>query len=213
MNINIIIFCFGCGGNFLARVLTLDEKTVSLGKKNLTTKQRAEHYNYKNIDNKISGQYNTFLPSGLSNWANIELNEMFFPLSRGVDTLVKLNLDIVEPMHPRHYEVKLNYFGVDDNINVLYIDPTDCIDWIVDQRIHKGAYIDSIKNIKQSTLDEIDILNQVKNNAVPISLKNIISSDEKFLKEYYRACEVCNVKIFDSYALEIYKSWRRTWAL
>jgi len=212
MNVTLILFCKGTGGNFFSRVLTLNEKTVPLGRNNLTTEQRALTYNYKNIDNKIKGQYNEILNNGLSKWVDIELNEMFFPLTRGVENLVKLNLKVIGPIHPEHFEAKKNYFGVDDQINVVYIDPTDCENWIVAQMIHKGVIQKTppIKFLKTHIDDMFAIAKKI--NAVPVSLKNILESPEKFLIEYHIACGACDVTPYDFYAIEVYKSWKETWA-
>ena len=58
MNVKLIVFTRGSGGNFLARVLTLDESTAPMGGGMPTTEERYNRYLYSNVDSKIKKSYN-----------------------------------------------------------------------------------------------------------------------------------------------------------
>ena len=215
MNANLVMFLRGSGGNFLARVLTLDPSTVPLGgavgTSHVTTEERVDRYRYN--DQFTNKKFNTFLDNGLSFWVDKELNQYCFPLTLGVEKLIELDLTVIEPIHPDHFEQKLQYFGTDDQLKFFYIDPTNCIDWVVEQRLHKGAYAGSPASAKQRTLDELDCLMQLleKYNPISIKLENIIQSESEFLKEYSLACKNLKLLSYPAEALEIYQSWKKTW--
>jgi hypothetical protein len=209
------MFLRGSGGNFLARVLTLDPSTVPIGggadTAHLPTNKRVDRYRY---DDQFSNKkFNVFLDSKLSVWVDKELNQYYFPLTIGVEKLIELNLIIVEPMHPEHFEQKLQYFGNDDQLTFFYVDPTNCMKWIVEQRLHKGAYTPSTASIEQNTLDELNCLMQLLKKYDPISIKleNIIHSELEFLKEYRLACKNLKLPPYPTEDLEIYQSWKKTW--
>jgi hypothetical protein len=213
MKVNIILFISGSGGNFLARVFTLDPKTVPIGGIGDDAESRFKRYHYSNIDKILKNSYNKFLENGLSEWVSIELEQMFFPLTMGVETLTQLNKTVIEPMHPNHFDTKSQFFGVDDEVILFYIDPTECEEWIVKQQIHKGAckIIKNFSDMLQTVTKDIEFLNLKATNARPISLKKIISSKDTFLEEYKKICTVMNLKNYDYFALEIYDSWTKTW--
>lgn len=214
MNVDVILFSAGSAGNFLARVLSLDTTTVPLGA--LTdyndVERRFNHYDYSRVIENIGTDFNNFLTNGLSKWVNYELNKMFFPLTRGIPELIKLNLRVIEPIHPQQLNHKMALLGKDDNINFSYIDITECIEWVTKQQIHKGAY--KKFPTTHSTLDDLKNVTKcaIENNATSINLKNIILSEESFLKEYQKICAELNIKNYDLYAIGIYRSWKETWA-
>ena len=57
---NIILFVAGSGGNFLARILTLDPATIPIGGDGETASERSELYHYSNIDKLLNKKYNNF---------------------------------------------------------------------------------------------------------------------------------------------------------
>ena len=166
---NIILFVAGSGGNFLARILTLDPATIPIGGDGETASERSELYHYSNIDKLLNKKYNNFNNNGLSDWVEIELNKMFFPMTLGVEKITKMNKILVEPIHPSHYETKLGYFGKDDILKILYIDPIDCEQWITTQRIHKGVVKDNKSFDLQlnRTKFEIEDLHKKSSEAYP----------------------------------------------
>ena len=180
LDANLIIYNRGAGGNFLARLLTLDEATVPLGSKdNLTTQERFELYHYKNIQLSYDS-YGTFNKEHLSHWVDIELKEMFFPLTCGVETLLAMDLKIIEPMHPDELEEKLNHFGPDDTTNLMVLDSTGYKDWVLKQKIHKGAYT-NIDLVEINYETECEIINYLS-NPYQIKLSNILGTNDEFLK-------------------------------
>jgi hypothetical protein len=54
-----------------------------------------------------------------------------------------------------------------------------------------------------------DILQQ--SAAEPISLKQILMSEESFLQEYSRISQLMGLDAYCEFALAIYQSWCRTW--
>ena len=214
MKAHIILYSVGAGGNFLGRVLSLDDCTIPVGAVGpLTTEERYNKYCYNNIIDSIGGKFNQPQQNGLSAWVNIELTDMYMPMKLGMELLTELDSTIVEPTHPHLYKDKIQHFGPDDEIHLLYVDPTDCIDWIVDQRLHKGATLgETRKQIYAESLKEIELLKELAGTSPAISLKKIIQSDTDFLAEYHRVCEICNLQSHETYALGIYQSWRQTWS-
>ena len=109
MKANIICFLKGSGGNFLARVLSLDTTTVPLGgivdDSQVDLQQRLERYDYTKF---LDMNFSQMQSNGLSNWVDQELTHLCFPLAMGFEKLAKLNLDIVEPIHPEHFEEKIS---------------------------------------------------------------------------------------------------------
>ena len=219
MQANIILFVKGSAGNFLARVLSLDENTVPIGGvepgQTVSVEQRAARYNYCHINRAIGGKFNKFGQAGLSNWVDIELNQMYFPLTLGVEQLSRLNLDIVEPVHPLDLESKLDCFSSTDVLKYTYVDITDCIDWVVDHKLHKGVYTSDVtrSGVLSQTLFECTDLKIIHERcqAEPISLKKIINSADDFLSEYKRVCQYYSLTAYPTHVLNIYQSWKTTW--
>jgi hypothetical protein len=210
LDASLIIYNRGAGGNFIARILTLDEATVPLGSKNnLTTLERFELYDYKNIKLDYNS-YGTFNKDSLSNWVDIELKEMYFPLTRGIEALLEMNLQIIEPMHPDELEEKLNYFGIDDITNLIVLDSTGQQEWVLKQKIHKGAYAD-IQSVEIEYETECKIIDQLSTLNC-IDLAHILGTDNEFVQEYHRACDMCRVEAYDDLAIQLRNSWKETWA-
>jgi hypothetical protein len=202
MKINIVLFNRGSGGNFLARVLTLDPATVCLGKNNIESAvDRCNYYCY----DAIAVPPNTPAGNGLSVWVDKELNQYYFPLTRGIEQLVQLNQLIIEPIHPDHYQTKLQLLGPDDHAKLYYIDPTGCENWVAAQVRHK-----IMANIKQPLSEDLNSIIE-KQPAEAISLQKIIESEQTFLSEYVRVCNIMQLKSYPDLALKIYKTWQQTW--
>lgn len=204
MKVNIILFDRGSGGNFLARVLTLDPSTVALGNlNNSSPEQRCDYYCYK----LPTGPLNTLLPNGLSTWVDAELNQFYFPFTRGIEQLLNLNQTVIEPMHPDHYANKLQLLGPDDQVNVYYIDPSNCEQWIAAQVRHK---IDA-RRVQPLPVQPglAEVINRL--DAHPISLEQMIKSELTFVDEYVKICNSMNLISYADLALRIYKTWRTTW--
>ena len=217
MKANIICFLKGSGGNFLARVLSLDTTTVPFGGmidgNSVNLQQRLERYDYTKF---LGMNFTQIQNNGLSNWVDRELTRWYFPLTMGFDKLISLDLDIVEPVHPEHFEQKISYFGQDDKLIFIYLDPTNCVDWIVDQRYHKGVVSQNTprSSVLASTLLDIEQLNSLRkkyNFISSINLENILMSEYKFLDEYKKTCDVCGLSTHEEFALKIYRSWKLTW--
>jgi hypothetical protein len=217
MKANIICFLKGSGGNFLARVLSLDTTTVPLGgivdDSQVDLQQRLERYDYTKF---LDMNFSQMQSNGLSNWVDQELTHLCFPLAMGFEKLAKLNLDIVEPIHPEHFEEKISYFGQDHELTFVYLDPTNCVDWIVDQRYHKGVVLQNTprSSALALTLANIDQLNSLRkkyNFIYSINLENILMSESTFLDEYKKTCDVFGLTVHEECALQIYRSWKLTW--
>lgn len=78
MNVKLVIYPHGAGGNFLARILTLDKTVFPMGDchVNSSPKFLVDYYKYDNIS-LGENTYNEMLPNGLSKWVDIELNEYY----------------------------------------------------------------------------------------------------------------------------------------
>lgn len=217
MKANIICFLKGSGGNFLARIFSLDTTTVPLGgmidNGLVDLLQRLERYDYTKF---FGMNFTQVQNNGLSNWVNQELTHLYFPMALGFEKLVKLNLDIVEPIHPEHFEEKISYFGKDDKLTFVYVDPTNCVDWIVDQRYHKGVVLPNVprSSVLASTLTDIEqltLLRKKYNFVSSINLENILMSESSFLDEYKKTCDMFGLTVHEECALQIYRSWKLTW--
>lgn len=202
MIVNLILFNRGCGGNFLARVLTLDPSTVCLGKENFNTPaERCEYYCYQ--DSAVP--FNTPAGNGLSVWVDKELNYFYFPFTRGFEELLQLNQTVIEPIHPDHYNNKLQLLGQDDSVFLYYIDPAGCDTWVLNQIKHKISL--SATQPKHNALS--DILNSTA--AQPISLNQILHSETTFVDEYIKICNNMKLNSYPDLALRIYRTWKKTW--
>lgn len=216
---NLIAFIPGSGGNFLARVLTLNETFVGLGPNGLGSSllERKNQYNYENLK-MLPKDYNKRQPNNFSNWVLNDMENLYFPLKQGLENISKDSIQIIEPIHPDFYYQKLKLFGQSDYINHFYIDPTNCIEWINKQRLHKGAYyytnaIDLSKYIQELTNLDLKNLNKIKNNfsSLPVYLEKIINSYSTFCQEYERICKILNISPLTEHTNTIYESWTRTW--
>jgi hypothetical protein len=204
MKVNIILFNRGSGGNFLARILTLDPTTVCLGSVDIDSAQdRCEYYCYS----ELTQPPNTPLANGLSTWVDAELNRFYFPFTRGIEQLIKLNRTVIEPMHPDQYQVKSQLLGQDDQITLYYIDITGCESWVEKQIKHKIHPATRPAYWCDTTLNNIASSQQ----ATPIKLKNIIESEYTFVSEYSKVCGLMKLKSYPDLALKIYKTWQKTW--
>lgn len=208
LTVYFISYISGSGGNFLGRVLSLDEKVVGMGADGLTStlEQRRINYNYSTLP----FSYNEYS----QHWVNYELEIMYLPLKLGINKLLEINAKIIEPIEPENFYQKLKLFDNDDQLIYLHIDISNCINWVNRQRKHKGAHNFSKLNIPlETTLDIIDLDKIVSNyKSYPISLEKIILSEEYFLIEYEKICNYCKIKNYNDIALEIYRSWKGTWA-
>ena len=214
MRASLIFFQKGAGGNFLNRVLTLDESTVPLGgypdSKTLTTQQRSQRYHYDGVVNAIGNGFNQFDADkqSLSRWVWIELKEMFFPLTIGMEKLVEYDQHVVEFVHPSDRN-KISLFGTDDQINCYFLDSTMCCDWILKQVRHK---INPALTM-QEVMEECCLLEELADhwNLPSFDLSKILD-ENTFADECSRMCDVLGVKFFKDESMTIYQSWRRTWA-
>ena len=214
LDIGIILVNRGAGGNFLARALTLDTTTVCLSKENLNTvDQRFKLYHYNNI-HFSPNEFAIHNKDGPSNWVRHELFEMYFPFTRGFESLIELNLKVIEPVHPNQLADKLNLLGPDDKIKIAIID-NDNLEWNYQQILHK---ID--KKFSQQEFDNLVntenlIINESKktHHCLSTKLSDIIGSDESFIDAYHQLCNFFGIDHHDDYALEIRNSWKKTWAL
>lgn len=213
LDIGILLFNRGAGGNFLARVLTLDPTTVCLSAQNIdNVDERSQLYHYNSL--KLSPhEFSLPATDGLSRWVSYELFEMYFPLSRGVENLLELNLKVIEPIHPNHLMDKLNLFGSDDQIKIAIIENND-LNWTYNQVLHKIS-----KNVSRQQFNKfIDMENNIIDNHrkihqyISIKLSDIIGSQTNFIRAYHQLCEFFNVKFYDEHATEIRNSWKKTWA-
>lgn len=214
MQASLIFFQKGSGGNFLNRVLTLDESTVPLGgypeSLKLSTQERFQRYHYDGIVDVIGKNFNQFDPDkqSLSRWVWVELKEMFFPLTIGMEKLVQYNQHVVEFVHPsdRH---KISLFGSDDAISCYFLDSTGCHEWVLKQMQHKINPILTMRDVIQ----EYQLLMALSDNwnLPSFDLRRLLD-ENTFASECQRMCDTVGVKFFKDESTMIYQSWRRTWA-
>lgn len=210
MKVSLILFQVGAGGNFLSRVLTLDESTVPVGgynnnEKYLSLGNRLERYHYSNVIAKVNNHY-PVLDNGLTTWVDHELNKMFFPLSNGVEKLIEYNQHVIEFIHPWHYKTKMELFGPGDEISTYYLDSGDSLDWVYQQASTKST----VMNLKE-TVSQYNQLIKVasEHNMQKFSLYNILNS---FEDEYNLMCKTIGCRPHVDEAVTIYNSWKQTWA-
>jgi|TARA_R110000824_G_scaffold401037_1_gene610466 hypothetical protein len=209
MQASLILFPVGAGGNFLSRVLSLDENTVPIGGytegKFLSTKHRAERYHYRQVINKTGNDFSTILDNGLTKWVDYELNNMYFPLTFGMEKLVSLDQHIVEPLHLWHLEDKIQLFGKDDDITLYFVDCNDEEEWV-----HKQA---STKSTVKNLQDTLAACNELHDYAIENKLQGVRLSGilHNFDQEYIRFCAILGIRPYPEHAKVIYESWKLTW--
>jgi len=217
MQVKIVFYIIGSGGNFLNRALTLDPKTVPLGGYDgthyLSPEQRAHRYHYDRVIELIGNQFNKFNSRNVSNWVKIELEKIYFPLTLGIEKLIELDQIVVEMVHPHHWADKKELFGIDDDLELFYLDTKDCESWIASQRLHKvcknGQLDRELGKVYQDQKHMLDLIENLK--IKPIYLKKIIDSPESFMQEYSRICDLLKLNSYPDLALSIYQSWQLTW--
>ena len=212
MNVNLVLFIPGAGGNFLSRILTLDSKTVPLGKQGeyqqLDTDQRFEQYTYRNYPPLPIAQ------NDLVTWWKFEL-ENAYPFRRlGIEKLVELDLEVIEFSHPEYFDHLLTVVGPNDCVKYFYIDTTGAEDWVVKQKIQKtGANGYSLEHVYDEVTQETKVINNQKTlyDFNPIYLEEIVAGGERFLQEYQRVCRLMGIDHHDDYAQQLYWQWVKTW--
>jgi len=212
MQVSLILFPVGAGGNFMSRVFSLDETTVPIGGYQggtnfLNVQDRYNRYHYDQVLKNTGQDYNKLLKSGLTKWVDYELNNMYFPLTFGMEKLAKFNQHIVEPLHLWHIEDKMQLFGKDDLIKIYYVDCTDVEEWVCRQAITKGGMADiTVADV----FTECNALDQFANEKKlqSIQLKSILYD---FETEYPRVCKIIGVRAHKQYAKQIFDSWKQTW--
>jgi hypothetical protein len=208
MNVIVVVFNPGAGGNFLARIFTLDPVTFCLGSKDIDSPhERSKVYCYDEPTGKLNANYK----DGLSIWVYKELKEMYFPFSRGIENLVQSKQIVVEPMHPYHFHEKMKLLGPSDNVQFFFVDTQGCKQWVCDQIEHKilnGKYLKKHFSDYEKTLQDIVSSNP---SFTAINLSAIIESPETFVDEYVRICKLMNINYYPTLALDIYQSWKKTW--
>lgn len=206
MNINIITYVRGSAGNFFLRTLALDPTSVALGSgpyQHLTLAERQAQYAYVNTPKLPVG------PEG-QEWWNYELKNQR-PMTRlGIPELETLNHVIMETTHPENFDSFISNFGDNDVIKHLYIDITDCEDWVLEQQRRK---LGIIENQDTRMKDACDRLESIKSTHAmhDIRLKPIIDDDLGFLQEYHEACEYLGLVHYPREALILYRQWIKTW--
>jgi len=211
MYVSLVIFQIGAGGNFLSRVLSLDETTVPIGGYQegtnfLNVQDRYKRYHYNRVLEYTGKEFNKVVGNGLTKWVDYELNHMCFPLTLGIEKLVELDQHIIEPLHLWDYKTKLKLFGESDTIAPThYIDCTNCFKWVADQAMFKST----VKSAEDVKIQGDDVDNYAKqNNLLPIRLEELLYN---FEIEYERVCKSIKVKAHTDYALQIFNSWKDTW--
>jgi hypothetical protein len=214
MQVSYIIYHSGTGGNFLTRVCTLDPNTVALGQgkyQHLSLEERLAQYTY--LDTNLPK-----LPvknKDTITWWNWELKNKL-PMTRlGVEQCLSLNLHLVESHH--HYNIEQhmqNVYGKDDNITFAYVDTTGAEDWYIRQAKQKTGCSNLSNNeiLYKLAKENQELFDQFPKYVTnPISLKNIISSEESFIKEYKKMCSLFNLTNYNNQARQLYQQWITTW--
>jgi hypothetical protein len=221
MQIKIVFFVVGSGGNFLNRVLTLDPTTVPMGagqqQQHFCAEQRYQRYHYDRVKSHVGSNSNEMLANCLTRWVDHELNFMYFPLSMGMERLIQLDQMVIEMIHPHHWIEKQKLFGIDDRMQFFYIDPSACVHWVVDQCMSKvfpsGAQYERVLASVENSINQLQEIVSQLNTIETIYLDRIIGNEDSFLEEYQRICNSMALQSYTEYAKEIYRSWKTTWAV
>ena len=207
---SLILFPIGAGGNFMSRVFSLDETTVPVGGYQegtnfLNVQDRYKRYHYNRVLEYTGQDYSKLLQSGLTKWVDYELNNMYFPLTFGMEKLVSLDQHIVEPLHFGHLEDKIQLFGKDDDITLYFVDCTNEEEWVYRQASTKST----VKNLQ----DTLEACNELHHYAIENKLQGVRLSGilHNFDQEYNRVCELIGVTAHEEFAKQIFDSWKLTW--
>lgn len=211
MDVKLIIYIAGCGGNFLSRVLTLDTGTIAMGDgeyEHIDTPTRFNNYSYRELPK---------LPirkDDRSTWWKWELKHTF-PLRRiGVERLLELPYKIIEAQHPEYFEGLLEVFSPTDHVQYFYIDVTGAEDWVIRQQIQKtgcnGYTTQQVAEILKEKNSEL-LQQRDQYRFAPIYLCKIVESKISFLDEYQRVCGLMSIQPQTDYAGRLYDQWVNTW--
>jgi len=207
MHVNFIFYIRGAGGNFLTRALAFDSTTVALGDGDyydILPEDRLIQYGYKDCPR---------LPASAKEWWDFELKNKF-PIARlGIPMLEKLDLKIIEAIHPDNFKHMNQLFGMLDTFTYLYICTDDASDWLIRQRMQKnGASKLNADVILQMINAETEFLEQLPVPYLePIYLKEIIKSKDNCVKELNRVADILDVKFYPDLVAKLYQEWTLTW--
>ena len=209
MKVNFLVFLRGTAGNFISRILTLCPTTVPLSPvghyQNLTTEERYCQYSYDNYPTL------PIKPNDRTTWWNFELLNAPPLTSFGIEQLIAIDLKIIQFCHPENLQQQINMFGESDQKNYFVVDVTGAEDWVVKQMQQKtGEQGQPIEKLHDKlTKDQESLL--LPYVYKPIYLKEIIASDQKFVDEYTRICDLMGIKCFPELAIGLRSQWQNTW--
>ena len=197
-----LFFIPGSAGNFFSRCLNLLDKFYAYdnGSLPLTVDDKLKMLSYTKVKN--------FREDGID-WTDFEkdVNYVLQTYEHNDINVFPPGSFIVLATHPESIESTItNFSQLGDKIFFLMIDGHDIFDWVLLNAIHKHSYLG----------EEWMVQNEIIRNDpryFKINLKNVITSEHTFIKEFKKVCEYLKVIPSEqelSTVTILYKQWKAT---
>ena len=199
----IIMYMPGHAGNFLARLFSFDHSTMPQLPKTLLNRYIVSDSKSENLDRMKMYSFNEV--ESFRNWQEFHRAWSDFHQHKRSNLLAAIwkKSSIVYAVHPHEFSRFEFFMKGNANIKFFYVDLNSKDQHWVDSNQTKLSFIN--RDCEPSMFDKF------KNNynMKPIDLSAILESEESFLTEYYRCCEVMELPTHTDQAIKLYKDWAR----
>jgi len=199
----IILYLPGHAGNFVARLFSLSRETMPLLQKTMLQSSIESAQEISDDFDRLENYRFSTVPARFDNWQQFhrsfaDYNE--YSSYRLLNLFCKRKYyKIVFPLHPHefitdfHNQSESEFYYVDLDINHWG-------EWVNDQQTklnfqYRPNEYEQFSNLKKT------------HGMIPISLDQLLHSEQSFLTEYHRVCGVMNISTNNEQALHLRHDW------
>jgi hypothetical protein len=199
----IILYLPGHAGNFVARLFSLGNETMPLLPQTMLQAHVVSAQEIPNDFDRLENYRFSTVPIKFDNWQQFHRS---FADYKEYSSYRLLNLfckrkysRIVFPLHP--YEFVIDFYNqTQSEFYYIDLDLAQWGDWVHDQQAKLNFQYRPNEHAQFHDLKQ-------NYNMKPISLDQLLHSEQSFLAEYYRVCEVMNVSANTEQALHLRDDW------
>lgn len=198
----VIMYMPGHAGNFIQRLFGLSPTFLPILEKRRLN-QLISHWEPVNPSlNKLSYYKFSYVPKLYKNWQDFHrafADLLDYADYRLLNLISKLQYDFIYSAHPHELETRF-----------MPVDHTEFYNVELDTAFDQWVLAEQKKLHFAWREQEVDTYNslKLKYNMKPISLTKLLGTEQEFLDEYHRVCELMKIQPVDDSALELCKDWR-----
>jgi hypothetical protein len=203
MNTVIILYLPGHAGNFVARLFSLGKETMPLLQKTrLQSSLDSAQEIADDFDRLENYQFST-IPAKFDSWQQFHRSFADYKEYSGYRLLnlfcKRKYSRIVFPLHPHEFVTDFDNQS-ESEFYYVDLDLDQWGDWVNDQQAKLNFQYRPNEHEQFHKLKEIHAMK-------PISLDQLLHSEQSFLTEYYRVCNVMNISANTKQALHLRNDW------